>query len=65
MRLFTQGSFHEFFQLWDEHLSDPVKQDVTSQKLEFRLNVYFAVYPLLKGSALGNQVELCFVLELF
>lgn len=55
MRLFTQGSFHEFFQLWDEHFSDPVKQDVTSQKLEFRLNVYFAVYPLLKGSALGNQ----------
>ena len=47
----------EFFQLWDEHLSDKIKQDISSQKLEFKLNVYFAVYPHLHRGTLGNQVS--------
>lgn len=55
---FKLGMFTEFFQLWDEHLSDIIKQEMTTQKLEFKLNVYFAIYPLLKNSSSGNQV--CF-----
>lgn len=55
-RLFNQGAFMEFFQLWDEHLAEEIKQNTASQKLEFKLNVYFAVYPLLHRSNLGNQV---------
>ena len=47
----------EFFQLWDEHLSDDIKQEVPTQKLEFKLNVYFAVYSLLRRSTPGNQVR--------
>ena len=63
MRLYQQGSFMEFFQLWDEHLSEEVKREVNSQKLEFKLNVFFAVYPLLHqkrgSSGVGNQVSYC------
>lgn len=51
----------EFFQLWDEHLSENIKQDTISQRLEFKLNVYFAVYALLQRSNLGNQVSLSLV----
>ncbi|XP_067941355.1 lisH domain-containing protein ARMC9-like isoform X2 [Watersipora subatra] len=55
LRLFSQGAFMEFFQLWDEHLSSKIKEDVTSQKLEFKINVYFAVYPLLQRNSKGTQ----------
>lgn len=60
MRLYQQGSFMEFFQLWDEHLSEEVKREVSSQKLEFKLNVFFAVFSLLqqkRGGSFGNQVS--------
>lgn len=57
IQLFNQGSFMEFFQFWDEHLSEEIRQNMEAQKLEFKLNVYFAVYPLLQRSSLGNQVR--------
>lgn len=60
---FKLGMFMEFFQLWDEHLSDVIKQEMTTQKLEFKLNVYFAVYALLNNSGNGNQVSVALISE--
>ncbi|XP_072030947.1 lisH domain-containing protein ARMC9-like isoform X2 [Amphiura filiformis] len=44
---FKVGAKKEFFILWDENVPESVRQnDPVCKKLEFYLNIYFAIYPI-------------------
>ncbi len=54
IQLFCHGQRKEFFRRWLQNIpSSFVNEDVAAQKLEFQLNIHFAIYPLRKG---GNNV---------
>ena len=47
MQQFAAGNRNEFFQIWNANIDENVRnQDAVAQKLEFYLNIYFAIYPL-------------------
>ncbi|KAI9334924.1 hypothetical protein BDR26DRAFT_1009498 [Obelidium mucronatum] len=47
MIAFHDGNRAEFFKQWDQHFPpNTVKSDPLYQKLEFQVNVYFAVFPI-------------------
>ncbi|ORY46927.1 hypothetical protein BCR33DRAFT_715327 [Rhizoclosmatium globosum] len=44
---FHDGDRKEFFKLWDQHFPPKiVKTDPLYQKIEFQVNIYFAVFPI-------------------
>ena len=45
MDAFEVGNCWEFMKLWDKHLPIALKADLVSQKLEFYLNIHFAILP--------------------
>ncbi|CAL1530183.1 unnamed protein product [Lymnaea stagnalis] len=47
LEFYHEGKGDLFFKLWREYLPPTVKdEDSVSQKLEFYLNIYFAIYPI-------------------
>lgn len=47
IQLFQYGNGDNFFSMWEEHLSDKIRNtDPVAQKLEFYLYIYFAIYPM-------------------
>ena len=47
LQLFHEGKRHEFLVLWNQTVPDAVRtEEAAAQKLEFYLNIYFAIYPL-------------------
>ncbi|VDI03149.1 Hypothetical predicted protein, partial [Mytilus galloprovincialis] len=47
MQNFHKGKRDRFLKLWSENLAASVKdQDPVAKKLEFYVNIYFAVYPI-------------------
>jgi len=47
LELFHNGKRKKFFDVWIENLTKGVREnDSVAQKLEFYLNIYFAVYPM-------------------
>ena len=47
LQLFQNGHADEFFAVWDQFLPSKIRnEDAVAQKLEFYLNIYFAIYPL-------------------
>ncbi|XP_033107684.1 lisH domain-containing protein ARMC9-like isoform X2 [Anneissia japonica] len=62
LSLFSMGARKEFFQLWNENIPEGVhKGDPTCKKLEFYLNIYFAIFPIkyqiLTGKKSSVRVE--------
>ncbi|CAH1773074.1 unnamed protein product [Owenia fusiformis] len=58
VQLFQYGERDKFFKLWDEHLSEELRNsDSTAQKLEFYLNIYFAIYPYKMGNSTKADIE--------
>ncbi|KAL5017753.1 hypothetical protein ScPMuIL_005164 [Solemya velum] len=58
MKRFHEGKRNKYFTLWNESLPVTVRDgDSVSQKLEFYLNIYFAVYPIrfAKGQDEGEK----------
>ena len=54
LRFFDKGKCSDFFKLWHANLSESIKnEDPVAQKLEFYLNIYFAIYPLKYGTEVG------------
>jgi hypothetical protein len=50
IQLFCHGERKEFFRRWLQNIPANIINDNTeTQKLEFELNIYFAIYPLRKG----------------
>lgn len=49
VKQFQYGRFKEFFQLWIDSIPSKLRNDdAEARKLEFYLQIYFAIYPLLK-----------------
>ena len=47
LQLFQNGHADEFFAVWEQFLPSKIRnEDAVAQKLEFYLNIYFAIYPL-------------------
>lgn len=47
IKAFTDGRRKDFFVLWEKFLPETLRNtDPVAQKLEFYLQIYFAVYPL-------------------
>ncbi|KAK3586337.1 hypothetical protein CHS0354_019997 [Potamilus streckersoni] len=47
MQLFHKGKRKVFFNMWEENLPITLRDgDSVAQKLEFYLNIYFAIYPI-------------------
>ncbi len=47
IELFEDGKRQDFFRLWTQFIPESIRsEDSTAQKLEFYLNIYFAIYPL-------------------
>jgi hypothetical protein len=46
-QLFASGQRKEFFRRWLQNVpSSLLNEDIATQKLEFELNIHFAIYPL-------------------
>jgi len=53
---FDKGRRKKFFDLWTEHLDgNKADDDLTTQKLEFYLNVYFAIYARKHGVEVSHS----------
>ncbi|XP_030842980.1 lisH domain-containing protein ARMC9 isoform X2 [Strongylocentrotus purpuratus] len=47
LALFKTGARYEFFTIWNENVPEPVRSnDAVCKKLEFYLNIYFAIFPI-------------------
>jgi hypothetical protein len=48
LEMFDKGRRKRFFDLWIEHVEGKLKRedDTSMQKIEFYVNLYFAIYPL-------------------
>lgn len=47
MELFHNGKRKKFFDVWSSSLPKTIRDnDSVAQKIEFYLNIYFAIYPL-------------------
>ncbi|XP_032239753.2 lisH domain-containing protein ARMC9 isoform X2 [Nematostella vectensis] len=63
---FDNGSYQTFFTTWNNKLPvDVLQSDSTCQKLEFNLNIYFAVYPITNGRQNTWGLELRSTLDSF
>ena len=41
------GDYDGFFKLWEKNIPEPIRaSDPTAKRLEFYLNIYFAVQPI-------------------
>ncbi|XP_059167158.1 lisH domain-containing protein ARMC9-like [Physella acuta] len=57
LEFFHEGKGDLFFKLWRDYLPSNVKnEDSVSKKLEFYLNIYFAIYPIKYGQP-QNEAE--------
>ena len=57
MRYFDEGKRDAFFLTWQQYVpASSLNYDLTTQKLEFSLQVYFAIYPVLPSSS-GQSIE--------
>lgn len=55
---FEAGQGTEFFQMWTEYLPENIRnQDTVAQKLEFYLNIYFAIYPIKHGTGVSFDCQ--------
>jgi hypothetical protein len=51
VQLFCHGQRKEFFRRWLQNIpANIVNNDTSAQKLEFELNIHFAIYPLKTGA---------------
>ena len=58
IQLFLQGQRKEFFRRWMENIpSQLLNDDIKAQRLEFELNINFAISPFKKGLG-GKDVSL-------
>ena len=56
LKLFDKGQGEDFFKLWHSNLSETIRnEDPVAQKLEFYLNIYFAIYPLKYGKPVRKK----------
>ncbi|XP_063965365.1 lisH domain-containing protein ARMC9-like isoform X3 [Lytechinus pictus] len=47
LALFKTGARYEFFAIWDDNIPEQVRSnDPVCKKLEFYLNIYFAIFPI-------------------
>ncbi|XP_078616903.1 lisH domain-containing protein ARMC9-like isoform X1 [Branchiostoma floridae x Branchiostoma japonicum] len=59
LTLFDHGERCDFFVLWDQHIPSYVrKDDSVSQKLEFYLHIYFAIYPIKYGQSKNSKAKM-------
>jgi LisH domain-containing protein ARMC9 len=50
MQAFYQGDREEFYSLWETHFPQTIRQnDPLYQKLDFYINIYFAIFPIHSG----------------
>ena len=55
---FNTGKREHFFMLWNRNVPISLRQnDVITQKLEFYLHIYFAVYPSFMAAGPAVQIE--------
>ena len=47
MQTFLTGNQKQFWLLWEEHIPKTSREGNDTQRLEFKLNLYFAVYPMI------------------
>ncbi|XP_071946131.1 lisH domain-containing protein ARMC9-like isoform X2 [Antedon mediterranea] len=56
MNLFNMGARKEFFRIWDENIPEGIRRgDATCKKLEFYLNIYFAIFPINYQMSTGKK----------
>ena len=54
LQYFERGMFNEFFGMWEKHLPEKIRNsDSVAQKLEFYLNIFFAIYPITHNQAVS------------
>lgn len=47
---YHEGKRTEYFDLWTEYLPENIRNnDTVAEKLEFYLNIFFAIYPIKQG----------------
>ncbi|KAK6177323.1 hypothetical protein SNE40_015447 [Patella caerulea] len=47
LKAYRDGQRDEYFRLWNEHLPQEIRnEDSVAQKLEFYINIFFAIYPI-------------------
>ena len=64
--MFKVGSRKEFFLLWDSNIPESVKSnDPVCKKLEFYLNIYFAIYPIKYQLMTGKKVSCSEEIKIF
>ena len=55
VQLFCHGERKEFFRRWLQNIpANIINDNIDTQKLEFDINIYFAIYPLSTG---GKDVK--------
>ena len=55
---FKNGKYKDFFVLWNKSLPAELRDaNSTCKKLEFHLNIYFAVYPILSGKKVIRDIQ--------
>ena len=48
----------DFWTLWHNHIPEDVRTENTVQRLEFKLNLYFAVFPMMgEGDQRESPIE--------
>merc|ERR1712193_560872 len=57
MQAFLVGNHKQFWVLWHEHIPEISRQENTIQRLEFKINLYFAVYPMIDEEHRQSPVE--------
>jgi hypothetical protein len=60
------GKRTDFFHLWNQCISEKIRnEDAVSQKLEFYLNIYFAIYPLKYGAGVSVIPSIQYITKSF
>lgn len=54
---FKNGNYKSFWLLWKEHVSESLKNENDTQRLEFKLQLYYAVYPMTTDETRITPVE--------
>lgn len=57
MHSFLVGNHKHFWLLWNEHIPENLRTNNDTQRLEFKLNLYFAVFSLLNEQNNGSSYE--------
>lgn len=56
LRYFDEGKRDVFFQAFQQYVpASTLSYDLAAQRLEFTLNIYFSIYPVLPSSSGGQN----------